>query len=143
MANSLIETVGILVFNSDKTKVLLVENIEKSEHVTHVFGLPAGRINQDETAHQAAIRELNEETGLSSTTNNMHLLPFEYSADIPAKDGSIRHLHMTTFLCKMANGDLINNDETKPVWVNIAELDKITLLPNIVDVVQKTIEYLK
>ncbi len=117
--------------------------VEKSEHVTHVFGLPAGRINQNETTHDAALRELQEETGLTAFKEDMHLLPFEYSADIPAKDGSIRHLHMTTFLCKKANGDLINNDETKPVWVNITELDQIVLLSNIADVVQKTIKYLK
>ena len=60
--DGMIKTVGILIIKDNK--VLLVRHEEAASHVTGIYGLPAGRLEKEETEIQGAIRELKEETGL-------------------------------------------------------------------------------
>jgi 8-oxo-dGTP pyrophosphatase MutT (NUDIX family) len=58
---------GFIIFNSDKTKTVLVET-----HRGHL-GYPKGKRHKDETALDNAMRELNEETGI--TQDEINILP--------------------------------------------------------------------
>jgi len=57
--------VAVWVDNS----VLLIKNSYR-----HGYTFPGGHINQNETAIQAAVRELREETGININTNQLQLL---------------------------------------------------------------------
>jgi mutator protein MutT len=128
-----IYTVGVVVIQDDT--VLLVREGEKSSHVTGVYNTPAGRIDEGETPVQAAVRELHEESGLRTTEADLEQLPKIYEADIPRKDGTVRHFIHTAFACKRFEGELVATDETIPEWVPMSELNSYTLLPNIRDII--------
>lgn len=141
MEKNTIETVGVIIFSTDKTKVLLVENLTKAEHLTKTFGIPAGRLEIGQSLETNAARELKEETGLITKEANLVALPFEYEADITRKDGSTKHFHLKTFLCKNYSGDLKEGAENRPVWVSIKDLEKFNLLPNMKKVVLDALKY--
>ncbi len=124
-----IKTAGVLVFSDNK--VLLVCHGEKAEHLNDTYGIPAGRLEPDESSLEAAIRELFEETGLKIITNNLIKVPKKYVAVIERKDGSLKNYNQDNFLCSNWNGKLKANSETMPEWINIDELEKLKLLPNV------------
>lgn len=128
-------SVGIVII-LDK-KILLVKHGETAEHVIGVYGTPGGRVDQKETLLQAAIRELKEETGLSTTEKDMHELPKKYVADIKRKNGETVRFHHTVFLCTNFFGILTKTDEVEPGWVNISQITKLNLLPNIEDMIKQ------
>jgi len=126
---NIINTAGVLVFLDNS--VLLVRHGEKAGHLNDTYGIPAGRLETDETSIKAAVRELLEETGLITTVENLIKVPENYTASIERKDGSIKNYSQETFLCINWGGELKANDETIPEWINITDLDKLKLLPNV------------
>lgn len=76
----------ILIYN-DRGKVLATSRRGEPTQ----FGLPGGKIDAEETALEAAVRELFEETGL--VVWNADVLEFLYRAD----DG--HGFEVTTFVC--------------------------------------------
>jgi len=126
---NIIKTAGILVFANDN--VLLVRHGESAGHLNDTYDIPAGRLEPDESSTEAAIRELFEETGLQTTVNNLIKVPEKYTATIERKDGSIKNYNLDTFVCIDWSGELKANNETTPEWINIADLEKIKLLPNV------------
>ena len=140
--DSPIQTIGILVFSLDRSKVLLVKHEEKAEHITNTYGLPAGRIELKESKIECAIRELKEETGLLTTAEALMKLPFEYEANIRRKDGITKLFKMSVFYCKSYQGEINGQLETIPEWVDIKKLDKLNLLQNVEKCVLDGIEYM-
>ena len=126
---NIIKTAGVLVFLENK--VLLVRHGEKAGHLNDTYGVPAGRLESGESTIDAAVRELFEETGLITAIENLIKLPIEYTAAIERKDGSIKNYNQDTFLCTNWSGELKANDETIPEWLNVAEIEKLKLLPNV------------
>jgi ADP-ribose pyrophosphatase YjhB (NUDIX family) len=121
-----IPTVGVLIFK-DYT-ILLVQHGERGGHVSGTYGLPAGKFEQNETAKQAAIRELEEETGLKTTENDLIELPIHIPpADLLRKDGTTKRFTITLFYCKKYTGSLRSSDETTPQWIPVVEADKLAL----------------
>lgn len=137
-----IPTAAVLTIN--KNQVLLVKHGAKAGHLTDVFGLPGGTLEPDETEIQCAFREFTEETGLSTTIENLIEFPNNfYSAEILKKDGSQHTYLWKVFLCTSFEGSLKNSDETKPVWVDIDKIDTLNLLPNVKDALFAGLKYLK
>lgn len=64
---------GTIILNSDKTKILLVQNnYLRTENNVELWGIPKGSRLENETYADCAIRETLEETGLHlKLTNNM------------------------------------------------------------------------
>ena len=122
---------GVVVLKNKE--VLLVRHLEKAGHVTDTYGLPAGRATAGETPQETAKRELFEETGLKVEKNDMIELPNVYSADIPRSDGSIRRMSIECYLATKTSGTLARSvdEETEPEWVQVENLSKINLLPNV------------
>lgn len=130
-----IETVGAVVLRD--TKVLLVRHEAGAEQRTHVYGLPAGRVEEGESLEEAVKRELLEETGLHAVS--LLTLPTDYNAHIERKDGTQRHFHMVVFLVREYGGDLKANVETTPLWVERDTLSSLELLPNVVTAIKEAI----
>jgi 8-oxo-dGTP diphosphatase len=66
-------TVDIVVTDSNTISkypnVLLIQRSDKSTAFPDAWALPGGFVNPDETCEQAAVRELEEETGIKITQN--------------------------------------------------------------------------
>src|SRR5438876_235453 len=123
---NVIPTVGILLLK-DK-KILLVRHGTGASHETGVYGWPGGRIESGESLVQAAIRELQEETGLISTEKDLEKIKHNFeSVLIKRKNGETQYFSVELFYCKKFSGDLIASDETIPEWVTIEDLKKYRL----------------
>lgn len=123
-------TSHILIFQNNQ--VLLVKHGETAGHMTGVYGIPGGRVDEGESLQEAAVREFAEETGLTVLENDIREFPNnEYSADIQRKDGTTKHFTMHIFLASKWEGSLENTRETTPEWINVDQLDSFNLLPNV------------
>ena len=135
-----IPTVGVLVFQNDT--VLLVKHGEKASHVLGSYGLPAGRVEEDESTIHAAVRELKEETGLEATEEDLELLPLNIpDADIKRSDGTTKTFSITVFLCRKYSGELQHNFETIPEWVAIKDVHTLPLIVNTGLFIEKGLKY--
>ena len=138
----LIPSVAVLIIKDGK--VLLVKHTEEAGHLTDTYGLPSGRIKENETEKQAAIREFFEETGLKSSEKN--LIEFEgnyHIAEIERKGGGIVKFGWRVFLCKDYFGEIKMSPETIPEWIEIKNLDSYNLLPNTKNVALAGLKYLQ
>src|SRR6266568_6583797 len=121
-----IPTVGVLLFKEDQ--VLLVRHEAGGSHVPGTYGIPAGRFEPNETSIQAARRELEEETGLATSENDLEELPISLPpADLKRKDGSIKRFTITLFYCRAYQGSLRPSDETTPLWIPVNEAVTLNL----------------
>jgi mutator protein MutT len=133
----IIDSVGVVVFEGEK--VLLVRHEEKAAHFTGTLGQPAGKVEKGETFRQAAIRELEEETGLIADPDYFIELPTRYTATIDGKTGPRTFYHVV-FLCKKFTGKLKGDEKTTPLWTEIEKIKDLTLIANVAN---STFEALK
>lgn len=140
--NDLIPTVGAVAISDGR--VLLVRHEDGAGHLTGVYGLPSGRINNDESEQQAAAREFHEETGLYA--KEIDFTEFKnnyYIADIPRKGGTIKRFGWRVFEVKNFWGELQSSEETTPQWVDMKDLRDLEeegkLLPNTIIVIREAI----
>ena len=100
--------VCVLILNDDKTKFLSVSL--KEDHTD--FNLPGGKVEQNETFEEAAIREIKEETGL-----DIYNLNFLY------KDFDIDYEVITYYT--LSHQGIINTLENHVVkWLPLYDLTK-------------------
>lgn len=64
-----VDVASALIFDNSKEKVLLVRN-KKGE--TSYWSPPGGAVEKGETLHQAAIREIKEETGYDIVVDKLN-----------------------------------------------------------------------
>lgn len=135
-------TAHILVFQ-DK-HVCLVKHGQSAGHLTGVYGIPGGRLEEHEDMLTAAMRELQEETGLAVRPEDVYPFPRnEYTADIQRKDGSTKTYTMTIFVAMDFSGELHTSGETTPEWISVEKLDDYQLLPNVKEAVDAAVAFLE
>ena len=101
----------VFVFNGEQ--VLLIR--KKRGLVAGKINAPGGKVDQGETHHAAALRELKEEVGITAWDLNYvgdHRFQFT--------DGYAMHVHV--FRTDRFKGDPIETDEAIPMWVSIHEI---------------------
>lgn len=140
---AVIATVGVVAISENK--VLLVRHEEGAGHITGFFGLPAGRINNDESEQQAASREFHEETGLYAKDIDFKEFRNNYFiADIPRKDGTVKRFGWRVFKVENFFGELRPSSETTPEWVALEKLSNLEnenkLLPNTITAINNSLK---
>ncbi len=138
MKGDTIKTAGVVIIKDDS--VLLVCHKQAAGHLTGTYGLPAGRIETGETAEEAAVRELQEETGFITTKSDLTCLPKTYTAEIERKSGR-KTFSLEAFVCSNYSGSLVSSDEQEPEWIKLSELDTINLLPSVKEVVTDSLNF--
>ena len=132
----IIPTIAVVVIRDDQ--VLLVKHGEAAGHLTGIYGLPSGHIENGETEEEASVRELREETGLRTTIAALVPLPKTYLATIQRKDG-VKTFSWKVFRATKFEGELVSTSETTPEWIGISDLSKYTLLPNVAEAIHEAL----
>ncbi|MBI2010162.1 MAG: NUDIX hydrolase [Candidatus Chisholmbacteria bacterium] len=83
-----IKSVGIVVV--DKQKVLLVKHGPSADHFEDKYGIPSGKLLHGETNIQTAVRELKEESGLTTFPKNLKPLHL-FKATFNTKKGLLSY----------------------------------------------------
>ncbi len=82
---------------------------------------PGGKIEKNETAEQALIREINEELDvLIKIGSKLKTVEYDYPEF---------HLTMHCFICVIKSGTLILKEHKAAKWLRKEELDKVEWLP--------------
>lgn len=112
--------VGMVAFNVGKTKILLQREFRPATN-RWVYNFPAGLVDEGETALEAAIREVREETGLEAVKVDA-VLPPSF-----ASQGTSDEL-MQIVICECEGeitGSIYAEEEIKPAWYTKEEVKKL------------------
>ena len=103
----------VITYVEDGDRLLFIE--KKRGMGSGYFNAPGGHIEEAETAMEAAVREVKEETGADISGLELRgTLHFQFS------DG-VRELGYVYF-AKYEGGELAESDETRPFWVERSEI---------------------
>lgn len=137
--DGIVPTVGVLIFRG--SEVLLVCHGKKAKQQTGVYGLPGGVVESGEIMMEAAVRELEEETGLKAKPEELLEIKKNWAARIQRKNETKTYSYKV-FLCTGFSGDLQEApDKTIPEWVPVSNLPQYNLLPNVADAVREGLKY--
>ena len=94
-------------------------------------------MEEGETLEAAAVRELEEETGLRTKVKYLYKLPVKES-NLKMKEKS-ENFVFHAFLCTCYSGELKPSDKTIPEFVDLDSLDKLFLLDD--DIKEISLKY--
>jgi 8-oxo-dGTP diphosphatase len=113
----MIEVCCALIMSNDK--ILAVQRGPESNH-PYLWEFPGGKIQEDESAEQCIIREIEEE--LSVRINVLFQLePIEF-------DYGIKQIRLFPFVCKITSGEIILNEHLAQHWFSFGEWETIDWL---------------
>ena len=118
------DVAAAVTFNSEKEKFLVMKRAESMAVNPGKWDFPSGNIEECEDPRTAALRELEEETGLKGK-----ILKSGDSFVQKTPDGSFR-VHPFLVLVEESGVD-INSEHTKYRWVNLCEIDELEEVPGL------------
>ena len=136
-----VKTAGVVALN--KNKVLLIRPGDASKHIEDVWGLPAGRVEGEETLREAAVRELVEETGIELRGEQLVRLPKEYAASLDRRDGSSVDMRWVVFAIDGLQTEGVATPEGIPVWTSIEDLADMKLQKNVFAAIKQALKELR
>jgi 8-oxo-dGTP diphosphatase len=104
---------GTLCFVIQNGQILLIEK-KRGLGAGKVNG-PGGRLEKGETAEQAAIRETQEEVGITPTG-------VQWAGELRFQFRDGYSLHCTVYLASDWEGELMETAEAKPFWVRTDQI---------------------
>ncbi len=124
--------VGIVVFRGDE--VLLVERIKPP--IRNRWSIPGGAQEIGETVHEAALRELMEETGLEADIIGLIDVVDSITRD---QDSRVRfHYTLVDLAAEWRSGEAVAADDVGAVrWVALADLEAMGLWTETVRIIRR------
>jgi 8-oxo-dGTP pyrophosphatase MutT (NUDIX family) len=110
---------GGLVVDADRQQAALIGRLDR--HGTLLWSLPKGHIEDGETIEQTALREVEEETGISARVlSPLGTIDYWFVAERRRVHKTVHH-----FLLEAVSGELSDEDVevTEVAWVPIGELE--------------------
>lgn len=115
-----------VIFDDARQKILLTRRADNNQ-----WCLPSGRIEAGESAAEACVREVLEETGLKTEVIKLIGIYSDPHQLIEYPDGNRIHLISLCFEVQITGGKLTTSDETtKFNYFGLDEINSIDLLPN-------------
>jgi ADP-ribose pyrophosphatase YjhB (NUDIX family) len=94
------------------------------------WGLPAGRVEDDETVSQAVVREVREETGLETVALELFGIFSDPTRIVEYRDGNVYGLVTIAFTITASAGAPVASEESREVrFVPVEELCELELFP--------------
>ena len=94
------------------------------------WGLPAGRVEADETVTEAVIREVREETGLRVTSVVLFGIFSDPTRIVEYLDGNVYAFVSVAFRAVVADGDPVASEESREIrFVPFVEVGSMELFP--------------
>jgi 8-oxo-dGTP diphosphatase len=124
------EKFAVINYIFSKTSVLLIH--KKRGLGAGKVNAPGGHIEEGETSLEAAVRETEEEVGLTPlNAEEVGTLYFQFTNGLKMKG--------TVFITQEFTGELIETDEADPFWVSISDIpykkmweDDLLWLPHVI-----------
>jgi len=128
---------GVVVRTDGGTQICLIRPTGRT-----VWGLPKGGIEAGETAPQAAVREVSEETGIQGVVD-AELGSIDYNFYSREEGGRI-HKTVHYFLMHATGGDTANHDHevSEARWVRLKEALRLMTYPNEREMVRRATDVL-
>ena len=128
---------GVVARTDGGTQICLIRPTGRT-----VWGLPKGGIEDGETAPQAAVREVSEETGIQGVVD-AELGSIDYTFYSREEGGRI-HKTVHYFLMHATGGDTANHDHevSEARWVRLKEALRLMTYPNEREMVRRASDVL-
>lgn len=119
--------VSCLIFNKDKTKVLLF-NCEGR----HFFLLPGGKVNQKEESLEALKREIKEELGFEGLSYSFLAISEEFVEDKGYFNQQVNLIYQGIFPEDITSEQFhgIEGDWIQFHWIDVDKIDSYEIYPN-------------
>jgi 8-oxo-dGTP diphosphatase len=115
------KTATVAVINSDK-KVLILRRGVTAPWMPHKYCLPGGHVEDNESAQHAAVRELNEETGIVFPSDKLHSISITFS----------NTYIKTLWIANVVDPNVILNFEHDHYcWISYRDRSKYNLVPRL------------
>jgi len=127
---------NMILLNHDETKVLILQRAWYMKKFKGQWGFPGGSVdNKDKDSKEAAIRELQEETGIELTWNEKNNIK-KYDM-VTNEDGSVSEYYITHLELENLPYINISKEHAKYEWFNSESDQKKKWMPDIFKIIQK------
>lgn len=125
--------VGVVIFNKDRSRVLLVRHKPTEGSKAGLIGIPAGRPETGERTKSTGVREVREETGVTP----MHLIDSgKVYKGVIVKEAKRKRYAIKVLAAQEYKGEDRGSNETTIVWAKVDTLPQRTnLMPSVVRIV--------
>jgi mutator protein MutT len=111
---------GGVVLDADQANVALIGRLDRRGRL--LWSLPKGHIEEGETPEQTAVREVAEETGISSEVlRPLGTIDYWFVADNRRIHKTVHHFLMQATAGELSDADV---EVTEVAWVALDELDE-------------------
>jgi ADP-ribose pyrophosphatase YjhB (NUDIX family) len=110
---------GGVVLDAEQAKVVLIGRLDRRGRL--LWSLPKGHIEEGETPEQTAVREVAEETGISSEVlRPLGTIDYWFVADNRRIHKTVHHFLMQATAGELSDADV---EVTEVAWVPLDDLD--------------------
>lgn len=127
----LTETGVLAACFNDHGEILLVRHRGSERIADGLFGLPGGQVEEGESAGAAALRELEEETGIVGNPNLTFTLPRIWVSNFERPNGTKAAVSLQVWLVFSWEGQLRETKTGQPAFVPLRHVGALPLLPNV------------